>query len=59
MSFEFAPGDNPTTTYSDIQQFIQGQHTIPPGIEQRIAGMHSRRGHIVSSVGGRRFWPVR
>ena len=38
--FQITPGDSPTTTYSDIEQFVQGQHTIPPGIEQRIAGMH-------------------
>ena len=34
------PQDNLTTTYSETEQFIQGQHTIPPGLEQRIAGMH-------------------
>ena len=27
-------------TYSNIEQFVQGQHTIPLEIEQRIAGMH-------------------
>jgi len=32
--------DHPTTTYSDTEEFIQGQHSIPPGLEQRIAGMH-------------------
>jgi peptidylprolyl isomerase len=37
--FQITPGDSPTTTYSDIEQFVQGQHTIPLGIERRIAGM--------------------
>jgi peptidylprolyl isomerase len=32
--------DNPTTTYSDTEEFIQGQHIIPPQLERRIAGMH-------------------
>lgn len=31
--------DNPTTTYSDTEQFIQGQHVIPPALEQQMAGM--------------------
>ena len=38
--FKITPSDNPTTIYRGIEQFVQGQHTIPPGIEQRIAGMH-------------------
>ena len=38
--FEITPRDSPTTTYSDTERFVQGQHIIPPGIEQRIAGMH-------------------
>jgi FKBP-type peptidyl-prolyl cis-trans isomerase 2 len=38
--FEITPSDYPTTTYSDMEQFVQGQHIIPPGIEKRIAGMH-------------------
>ena len=38
--FQITPGDSPTTTYSDIEQFVQGQHAIPLRIEQRIAGMH-------------------
>ena len=37
--FQITPRDSPTTTYSDIEQFIQGQHTIPLGIEQQVAGM--------------------
>ena len=39
VRFEITPSDSPTTTYSDIEQFVQGQHAIPLGIEQRIAGM--------------------
>jgi FKBP-type peptidyl-prolyl cis-trans isomerase 2 len=31
--------DNPTTTYSDTEQFIQGEHNIPPALEQQMAGM--------------------
>ncbi|MGC4099572.1 MAG: hypothetical protein QM706_20965 [Nitrospira sp.] len=34
------PGDNPDESYSDTEQFIQGEHTVPPGIEARVAGMH-------------------
>jgi FKBP-type peptidyl-prolyl cis-trans isomerase 2 len=40
VQFQITPQDNPTTTYSDTQQFIQGQHTIPPGLEQRMTGMY-------------------
>jgi FKBP-type peptidyl-prolyl cis-trans isomerase 2 len=40
VQFQIALQDDPATTYSDTQQFIQGQHIIPPGLEQRIAGMH-------------------
>jgi len=40
VQFQITPQDNPTTTYSDTEQFIQGQHIIPLGLEQRIAGMH-------------------
>jgi peptidylprolyl isomerase len=40
VRFQITPGDSPTTTYSDIEQFVQGEHTIPLGLEQRIAGMH-------------------
>jgi FKBP-type peptidyl-prolyl cis-trans isomerase 2 len=31
--------DTPTTTYSDTEQFVQGQHVIPPALEQQMAGM--------------------
>ena len=31
--------DNPTTTYIDTEQFVQGQHIIPPALEQQMAGM--------------------
>ena len=40
VQFQITPRDNPTTAYSDTEQFIQGQHIIPPGLEQRMAGMH-------------------
>ena len=40
VQFHITLQDHPTTTYSDTEQFIQGQHSIPPGLEQRIAGMH-------------------
>lgn len=40
VRFEITPSDSPTTTYSDIEQFVQGQHTVPLGIEQQVAGMH-------------------
>ena len=40
VQFQITPQDNSTTTYSDTEQFIQGQHIIPPGLEQRMAGMH-------------------
>ena len=38
--FQITPRDSPTTTFSNIEQFVQGQHTIPLQLEQRIAGMH-------------------
>jgi FKBP-type peptidyl-prolyl cis-trans isomerase 2 len=34
------PQDNLTTTYSETEQFIQGQHITRPAIEQQVAGMH-------------------
>ena len=37
--FQITPSDNPTTTYSDIEQFVQGQHIVPHVIEQQVAGM--------------------
>jgi peptidylprolyl isomerase len=40
VRFEITPSDNPTTTYTDIEQFVQGQHIIPPALEERMAGMH-------------------
>ena len=39
VQFQVTPRDNPTTTYSDTEEFIQGEHVIPPGLEQRMAGM--------------------
>jgi len=40
VQFHITPQDNLTTTYSETAQFVQGQHRIPPGLEQRVAGMH-------------------
>jgi FKBP-type peptidyl-prolyl cis-trans isomerase 2 len=40
VRFQIAPWDDPTLTYIDTEKFIQGEHLIPPGIEQRVAGMH-------------------
>ncbi len=40
VQFQITPQDSPTTTYSDTQQFIQGEHSIPPELEPQIAGMH-------------------
>jgi peptidylprolyl isomerase len=40
VQFQITSQDNPTTTYSDTEQFIQGQHSITLGLEQRVAGMH-------------------
>ena len=34
------PQDNLTTTYSETEQFIQGQHITLPAIEQQVTGMH-------------------
>jgi FKBP-type peptidyl-prolyl cis-trans isomerase 2 len=37
--FQITPSENPTMTYSDIEQFVQGQHVVPYVIEQQVAGM--------------------
>ena len=37
--FQITLQDNPTMTYTDIEEFIQGQHLIPPGLEQQTVGM--------------------
>ena len=37
--FQITPSDNPTMAYSDIEQFVQGQHVVPNAIEQQVAGM--------------------
>jgi peptidylprolyl isomerase len=31
---------NPDESYFNIEQFVQGDHTVPPGIETQVAGMH-------------------
>ena len=40
VRFQITPQDNPSMSYSNTEQFIQGQHTVPPGIEEQTAGMH-------------------
>ena len=40
VRFQVTPRDNPTTRYSNTEQFVHGQHTVPPGIEEQMAGMH-------------------
>ena len=37
---QITPRDNPDESYDNTEQFIQGQHTVPEGIESRVAGMH-------------------
>jgi FKBP-type peptidyl-prolyl cis-trans isomerase 2 len=39
VQFQISLRDDPATTYSDTEQFVQGQHVIPPAIEQQITGM--------------------
>lgn len=41
VRIQITPRDNPDEGYNDTEQFIQGQHTVPEGIESRVAGMHS------------------
>ncbi len=41
VRYQITLRDNPTTTYSATEQFVQGQHSIPPALEQRMAGMQS------------------
>jgi peptidylprolyl isomerase len=31
---------NPDESYINMEEFIQGDHTVPPGIETQVAGMH-------------------
>ncbi|MGH7181294.1 MAG: FKBP-type peptidyl-prolyl cis-trans isomerase [Nitrospiraceae bacterium] len=40
VRFQITPRDNPATSYSNTEQFVQGQHIVPPGIEKQMAGMH-------------------
>jgi peptidylprolyl isomerase len=37
--FQITPPENPSLAYSDIEQFVQGQHVVPDAIEQRVVGM--------------------
>jgi len=39
VRYQITLRDNPTTTYIDTEQFVQGQHVIPPALEQQMAGM--------------------
>lgn len=39
VRYQITLRDNPTTTYIDTEQFVQGQHIIPPALEQQMAGM--------------------
>lgn len=40
VRFQITPQNNPTASYSDTEQFVQGQHAVPPGIEEQASGMH-------------------
>ena len=40
VRFQIMPRDNPNTNYSNNEQVVQGQHAVPPGIEEHLAGMH-------------------
>ena len=39
VRYQITLRDNTTTSYSDTEQFIQGEHNIPPALEQQMAGM--------------------
>lgn len=41
VRMQITPRDYPEKSYHDIEQFIQGEHTMPAGIESRVAGMHA------------------
>ena len=41
IRMQITPEDNPAESYNDTEQFIQGQHTVPEGIELRVAGIHT------------------
>lgn len=41
VRIQITPRDNPDESYNDTEQFIQGQHTVPEGVESRVAGMHA------------------
>jgi FKBP-type peptidyl-prolyl cis-trans isomerase 2 len=57
ISLQITPRDYPNESYSDIEQFIQGQHTVPPGIEARVAGMHSGESKTFSLSAEEGFGP--
>jgi len=39
VRYQITLRDSPTTTYIDTEQFVQGQHIIPPALEQQMVGM--------------------
>jgi len=39
VRYQITLRDDPATSYIDIEQFVQGQHIIPPALEQQMAGM--------------------
>ncbi|MGE0469321.1 MAG: hypothetical protein Nkreftii_002167 [Candidatus Nitrospira kreftii] len=40
VQVQITPEYNPDESYFNMEQFIQGEHTVPPGIETQVAGMH-------------------
>ena len=40
VRFQITTQDNPNTSYGNTEQVVQGQHAIPRGIEEQLAGMH-------------------
>jgi len=41
VRLQITPEENLGERYDDIEQFIQGQHTIPESIESQVTGMHA------------------
>ena len=42
VQVQITPQYKPDESYITMEQFIQGDHTVPPGIETQVAGMHHR-----------------
>ncbi len=40
VQVQITPEYNPDESYINMEEFIQGDHTVPPGIETQVAGMH-------------------